>query len=78
MLHKHILKSETEPANRVERRRDPLTRAVINGLEQLNEHLERLPHPEDRAEALAALTCFAQRVKIAIDAAREGPPPAGE
>ncbi|HNC24294.1 MAG TPA: hypothetical protein PLU52_08820 [Opitutaceae bacterium] len=78
MLHKHVLKSEVAKTSLVERRRDPLTRAVINGLEQLNEHLERLPHPEDRAEALAALTCFAQRVKIAIDSSREGTPATGE
>ncbi len=70
MLHKHVLKPEATSAHRVERRRDSLTRAVINGMEQLNDHLERLPHAEDRAEALAALACFAQRVKIAIEESR--------
>ncbi len=67
MLHKHVLKTSEPTVTHPERRKDVLTRAVVTGLEQLNAHLEQLPHAQDRAAALAALHCFAQRVKDAIE-----------
>jgi len=67
MLSKHLLNSTKTPTTFVERRQDALTRAVVTGLEELNEHLEHLPHSADRAAALAALHCFAQRVKDALE-----------
>ena len=67
MLHKHVLKTSASTVTFPERRKDVLTRAVVTGLEQLNKHLEQLSHAQDRAAALAALHCFAQRVKDAIE-----------
>lgn len=67
MLGKHLMTSETPRKTFVERRRDHLNRAVVDGLVQLKEHMELLPDGPDKAAALAAVACFAMRIATALE-----------
>ena len=51
----------------VERRRELLNRAVVDGLQQLNEHMEQLPAGPQKDAALAAVACFAMRIAAALE-----------
>jgi len=67
MLSKHLLQPDFVPPTFSDRRRDVLTRAVVTGLQKLNEHIEQLPSAPDRAAALAAVACFDQRIADALE-----------
>ena len=67
MLSKHHRTSVTPPKQFVERRRELLNRAVVDGLEQLNEHMEQLPEGPQKDAALAAVACFAMRIADALE-----------
>jgi hypothetical protein len=67
MLGKHLMPSKTPAKTFVERRRDLLNRAVVDGLVQLKEHMELLPEGPDKAAAMAAVACFAMRIATAME-----------
>jgi hypothetical protein len=66
MLGKHLRTHTNPPKPFVERRRELLHRAVVDGLQQLNAHMEQLPEGPDKAAALAAVACFAMRIANAL------------
>jgi hypothetical protein len=67
MLSKHLKTPATPPKAFVERRRELLNRAVVDGLQQLNEHMELLPNGPEKDAALAAVACFAMRIADALE-----------
>jgi hypothetical protein len=67
MLGKHQRATTTPPKPFVERRREHLNRAVVDGLQQLNEHMEQLPDGPQKDAALAAVACFAMRIADALE-----------
>jgi len=67
MLGKHLRSANTSPKAMVERRRELLNRAVVDGLQQLNEHMEQLPAGPQKDAALAAVACFAMRIADALE-----------
>jgi PIN domain nuclease of toxin-antitoxin system len=67
MLAKHQRTPATPPKQFVERRREHLNRAVVDGLQQLNEHMEQLPEGPQKEAALAAVACFAMRIADALE-----------
>ena len=67
MLGKHYMPSKTASKPFVERRRDVLNRAVVDGLVQLKEHMELLSEGPDKAAAMAAVACFAMRIADAME-----------
>jgi len=67
MLSKHLKTPATPPRTFVERRREHLNRAVVDGLQQLNEHMEQLPSGPEKDAALAAVACFAMRIANALE-----------
>lgn len=67
MLGKHLRTPATPPKVLVERRRELLNRAVVDGLQQLNEHMELLPAGPQKDAALAAVACFAMRIADALE-----------
>jgi len=67
MLSKHLKTPATPPKVFVERRRELLNRAVVDGLQQLNEHMEQLPNGPQKDAALAAVACFAMRIADALE-----------
>ena len=71
MLSKHQKTPVTPPKVFVERRREHLNRAVVDGLEQLTEHMEQLPPGPQREAALAAVACFAMRIAAALEKMKE-------
>ena len=67
MLGKHQNDPATPPKVFVERRREFLNRAVVDGLQQLNEHMEQLPDGPQKDAALAAVACFAMKIADALE-----------
>jgi hypothetical protein len=67
MLGKHQKTVTAPPRQFVERRREHLNRAVVDGLQQLNEHMEQLPEGPQKDAALAAVACFAMRIADALE-----------
>ena len=67
MLGKHLPTPATPPRTFVERRKDLLNRAVVDGLQQLNEHMEQLPEGPDKAAALAAVAVYAMKIATALE-----------
>ena len=67
MLSKHHKATATPPKVFVERRREFLNRAVVDGLQQLNEHMEQLPDGPQKDAALAAVACFAMKIADALE-----------
>ena len=67
MLGKHQRSTDKAPKVFVERRREFLNRAVVDGLQQLNEHMEQLPDGPQKEAALAAVACFAMRIADALE-----------
>lgn len=67
MLGKHLPTTTPPPKTFVERRKDLLNRAVVDGLQQLNEHMEQLPDGPDKAAAMAAVACYAMRIATALE-----------
>jgi len=67
MLSKHHRAPVIPPKVFVERRRELLNRAVVDGLQQLNEHMEQLPAGPQKDAALAAVACFAMRIAAALE-----------
>jgi hypothetical protein len=66
MLHQRVRSSAKAPEPLIERRREVLTRAVVDGLEQLNAHMEQLPEGLQKDAAMAAVACFAMRIADAL------------
>ena len=66
MLSKHLRTPANPPKTFVERRKELLNRAVVDGLQQLNAHMEQLPEGPEKAAALAAVACFAMRIADAL------------
>jgi hypothetical protein len=77
MLSKHHRSPVIPPKVFVERRREYLNRAVVDGLQQLNEHMEQLPPGPQRDAALAAVACFAMRIAAALEKMKEAAKKAG-
>ena len=77
MLGKHHRTPATPPKVFVERRREHLNRAVVDGLQQLNEHMEQLPPGPQRDAALAAVACFAMKIAAALEKMNTAPKKAG-
>lgn len=71
MLSKHHKTPVAPPKVFVERRREHLNRAVVDGLEQLTEHMEQLPAGPQRDAALAAVACFAMKIAAALEKMKE-------
>lgn len=67
MLGKHLNPAATPPQVFVERRREFLNRAVVDGLQQLTEHMEQLPDGPQKDAALAAVACFAMKIADALE-----------
>jgi|GEM_PF-4433249 hypothetical protein len=67
MLGKHLNPAATPPKVFVERRRELLNRAVVDGLQQLTEHMEQLPDGPQKDAALAAVACFAMKIADALE-----------
>lgn len=55
------------PAPFIERRRDDLTRTVVDGLQKMLADFEKLPHGPERTAAIAAVTRFAHRIAEALE-----------
>ncbi len=67
MLGTHHNDDATPPKVFIERRREYLNRAVVDGLQQLNEHMEQLPDGPQKDAALAAVACFAMKIADALE-----------
>lgn len=67
MLGKHQKTASAQSKPFVERRREHLNRAVVAGLQQLNEHMEQLQEGPQKDAALAAVACFAMRIADALE-----------
>lgn len=67
MLGRHLRTPTTPPKPFIERRKDLLNRAVVDGLQQLKEHMELLPEGPDKDAAMAAVACFAMRIATALE-----------